>query len=47
LLLGAVGDSANAIAELERYLALAPEATDTDAIREQIRSIRQNQAKLN
>jgi len=32
---------------LERYLALAPEATDTDAIREQIRSIRQNQAKLN
>jgi regulator of sirC expression with transglutaminase-like and TPR domain len=47
LLLGAVGDSANAITELERYLALAPEATDTDAVREQIRSIRQNKAKLN
>jgi regulator of sirC expression with transglutaminase-like and TPR domain len=47
LLLGAVGDSANAINELERYLALAPEAADTDAVREQIRSIRQNKAKLN
>jgi regulator of sirC expression with transglutaminase-like and TPR domain len=47
LLLGTVGDSANAITELERYLALAPEATDTDAIREQIRSIKQTLARLN
>jgi regulator of sirC expression with transglutaminase-like and TPR domain len=47
LLLAAVGDSANAIAELERYLALAPEAADADAIREQIKSIKQNLARLN
>jgi regulator of sirC expression with transglutaminase-like and TPR domain len=47
LLLAAVGDSANAIAELERYLALAPEAADADAVREQIKSTKQNLARLN
>lgn len=47
LLLAAVGDSARAILELERYLALAPQAADGNVIRGQIRSIRQNQARLN
>jgi len=47
LLLAAVGDSANAIAELERYLALAPKAADVDAVRLQIKSIKQNLARLN
>jgi regulator of sirC expression with transglutaminase-like and TPR domain len=47
LLLAKVGDGKNAIAELERYLEQMPEAPDADLIREQIRSIRQSQARLN
>jgi len=47
LLLASVGDSATAIIELEKYLTLAPQAADCDVIRGQIKSIRQNQAKLN
>lgn len=47
LLLAAVGDRTDAIAELERYLDLASNAPDAGAIREQIKSIRQSQARLN
>lgn len=47
LLLASVGDRSNAIVELERYLSLAPTAADADSVREQIKLIRQNQAKLN
>jgi len=47
LLLAKIGDRKNAIAELERYLEHMPEAPDADTIREQIRSIRQSQARLN
>jgi len=47
LLLGRVGESANALLELERYLSLAPGAADADNVREQIKSIKQTQAKLN
>ena len=47
LLLAAVGDRTPAIVELERYLELAPDAPDADIIREQIKSIRQSQARLN
>jgi regulator of sirC expression with transglutaminase-like and TPR domain len=47
LLLAAVGDRTDAIRELERYLELASNAPDADAIREQMRSIRQSQARLN
>src|SRR6185295_6232249 len=47
LLLASVGDRASAIAELERYLELVPAASDAQTIREQIKSIRQSQARLN
>lgn len=47
LLLASLGDSANAIPELNRYLGLAGDAADADSIREQIKSIRQTQARLN
>src|SRR5882724_3472578 len=47
LLLATVGDRTNAIAELERYLELASNAPDANTIREQIKSIRQSQARLN
>jgi regulator of sirC expression with transglutaminase-like and TPR domain len=47
LLLGSVGDRTMAIAELERYLELVPNAPDAESIREQIKSIRQSQARLN
>ena len=47
LLLAAVGNQTMAIAELERYLELAVDAADADSIREQIKSIRQSQARLN
>ena len=47
LLLASIGDAANAIYELKRYLELAGDAKDADSIREQIKSIRQNQARLN
>lgn len=47
LLLASVGDTANAITELKRYLELAPHAADANTIREHLKSIRQNQAKLN
>ncbi len=46
-LLASVGDQTNAIAELERYLALVPDAEDFDATREQIQSIRLNRVRLN
>jgi len=46
-LLASVGDRTNAIAELERYLALVPDAEDFDAIREQIQSIHLNHVRLN
>jgi regulator of sirC expression with transglutaminase-like and TPR domain len=47
LLLASVGDQTKAMAELDRYLALVPDAEDAGAIREQINSIRLNQARLN
>ena len=47
LLLGQIGRRKKAIAELERYLELMPEAPDADVVREQIRNICQSQARLN
>ena len=47
LLLAAIGDRTRALADLERYLELVPNASDGDKIREQIKSVRQNQARLN
>ena len=47
LLLAATGDASKAIEELQRYLALAPNAPDADTVREQIKSIRQTVARLN
>jgi regulator of sirC expression with transglutaminase-like and TPR domain len=47
LLLAAAGKHASALEELDRYLALAPRAADSEAIREQMKSIRQDLAKLN
>lgn len=47
LLLAALSDTRGAIEELERYLDLTPNAPDEEAIREQIGSIRNSQAKLN
>jgi len=47
MLLAAAGNRTAAIAELERYLEMALSAPDVDMIREQIRSIRQSQARLN
>lgn len=46
-LLASVGDQANAIAELERYLELVPDAEDFDETKEQIQSIHLNRARLN
>jgi regulator of sirC expression with transglutaminase-like and TPR domain len=47
LLLATLGDFNRAVEELERYLVLAPGAKDVDAIREQIRTIRQTRARFN
>lgn len=47
LLLATLGRTTGAIAELERYLMLAPGAPDAGSIREQINTIRQSQARLN
>jgi regulator of sirC expression with transglutaminase-like and TPR domain len=47
LLLATLGRTTGAITELERYLMLAPDSPDADSIREQIKTIRQSQAKLN
>jgi regulator of sirC expression with transglutaminase-like and TPR domain len=47
LLLAKAGDASSALVELERYLAVARYATDADSVREQIKSIRQTQARLN
>ncbi len=47
LLLAEVGDRTDAIRALERYLDVALDAPDADTIREQIKSIRQSQARLN
>jgi regulator of sirC expression with transglutaminase-like and TPR domain len=46
-LLAVLRDRRGAIEELERYLELAPNAPDEEAIREQIGSIMKNQAQLN
>jgi len=46
-LLASTGDQTNAIAELERYLALVPDSEDVDAIREQIQAIHLNRVRLN
>lgn len=47
ILLASVGEQTNAIAELERYLALVPDAEDFDAIRKQIQAIHLNRVRLN
>ncbi|MCI0486034.1 MAG: transglutaminase-like domain-containing protein [Blastocatellia bacterium] len=47
LLLAALGKTAAALAELKRYLTLAPEARDAAVIKEQIKSIQQTLARLN
>jgi regulator of sirC expression with transglutaminase-like and TPR domain len=47
LLLAANGNMKQALLELDRYLALAPKASDGETIRNQINSIRAEQAKLN
>ncbi|MFP5263970.1 MAG: SirB1 family protein [Blastocatellia bacterium] len=47
LLLATLGRTTGAIAELKRYLTLAPDAPDASSIREQINTVRQSQARLN
>ncbi len=47
LLLAANGNLKQGLLELDRYLALAPRAADSETIRKQINSIRAEQAKLN
>ena len=47
LLLAATGERTAAIAELERYLELAADAPNAESVREQIRMIKQNQARMN
>ena len=47
LLLARAGDRSGAIAELERYLELLPDAADAESVRGRIQSIRQRQARLN
>ncbi|HJQ68350.1 MAG TPA: transglutaminase-like domain-containing protein [Blastocatellia bacterium] len=47
LLLAANGKMKEAIEELERYIARAPDAADAESIRNQIYSIRREQAKFN
>jgi len=47
LLLATLGRTTEAIAELERYLMLAPDAPDANSIREQVKTVRQSQARLN
>lgn len=47
LLLALVGQPARAIAALERYLKMEPVAADAELVREQIRTIKQDSAKLN
>jgi regulator of sirC expression with transglutaminase-like and TPR domain len=47
LLLAALGEPKRAVAELERYLLLSPQAADAKAIREQIKTIRKEMARLN
>ena len=47
LLLALVGQTAKALAALELYLKMAPTAADADLVREQIKTIKQESAKLN
>jgi regulator of sirC expression with transglutaminase-like and TPR domain len=47
LLLASLGDTHGAIDELERYLALLPDAPDAGLIQEQIKLIKQKQARWN
>ncbi|MFL6273719.1 MAG: SirB1 family protein [Blastocatellia bacterium] len=47
LLLALVGQTAQALATLELYLKMAPTAADADLVREQIKTIKQESAKLN
>jgi regulator of sirC expression with transglutaminase-like and TPR domain len=47
LLLALVGQTAQALAALERYLKMEPEAADAELVREQIKTIKQDSAKLN
>jgi regulator of sirC expression with transglutaminase-like and TPR domain len=42
-----MGRYAMALADLEEYLRLAPEAADAKEIEEQIKRLRQKQSKLN
>jgi regulator of sirC expression with transglutaminase-like and TPR domain len=47
LLLALTGDNQGAISELELYLELLPDAPDAETIGEQIKTIKQNRARLN
>lgn len=47
LLLALVGQTVQALAALERYLKMEPAAADADLVREQIKTIKQDCAKLN
>jgi len=47
LLLALTGDNQGAITELELYLDLLRDAPDAETIREQIKTIKQNRARLN
>ncbi|HXG65769.1 MAG TPA: tetratricopeptide repeat protein [Blastocatellia bacterium] len=47
LLLAHLGQSGRALAELERYLQLAPNAPDGETIQTQIKTLKQNRARLN
>ena len=47
LLLALVGQTAQALVALERYLQMEPAAADAELVREQIRTIKQDSAKLN
>jgi regulator of sirC expression with transglutaminase-like and TPR domain len=47
LLLANIGETGEALRELEHYLALAPDAIDASLIRQQISSIKQQRARWN
>ena len=47
LLLALVGQAPQALAELERYLRMEPDSADAELVREQIKTIKKDRAKLN
>jgi regulator of sirC expression with transglutaminase-like and TPR domain len=47
LYLAKIGRTTNAIEQLQKYLKLSPDAGDAEAINEQIKKLKQAQARLN